>query len=145
MPFLTKHVDENKVFPKPELISAVFLIALKGSKILAIKNERGWDIPGGHIENGETPEEALIREVQEEAGVVFSNAKLLAIIESDNPDTYKDKVMLIYTTQNFTLEEFMPSEDAFSREVIEIENFLEKYRGAVDFRELISRAQNLVI
>jgi len=33
------------------------------TKIFAIKNDRGWDIPGGHLESDETPKEGLIREV----------------------------------------------------------------------------------
>jgi hypothetical protein len=39
--YFIKYVDENTIFPKKELLSAVFLIALEGSKMLAIKNDRG--------------------------------------------------------------------------------------------------------
>ena len=152
MSYFIKYVDKNTAFPKKELLSAVFLIALNGSKILAIKNERGWEIPGGHIEQGETCEEALIREVAEEAGASFSDAKLLAIIESDNQDVYRDKIMLIYVTKDFKLGEFTQSEDAFEREVVKIKEFLQRYKEGrsndvkhiMDFPEIIARAQKLI-
>jgi 8-oxo-dGTP pyrophosphatase MutT (NUDIX family) len=149
MQYFVKYIDKNTVFPKKDLLSAVFLVALDGSKILAIKNERGWEIPGGHIEKGETHEEALIREVEEEAGASFSDDKLLAIIESENQDIYKDKVMLIYATKNFKLGKFIQSEDALDREVIEIEEFLKRYKSqhdfrGIDFAEVIKRAQELI-
>lgn len=142
--FFIKYIDENSLPTKKDLISAVFLLAIKGSKILAIKNDRGWEVPGGHVEPGETSEEALIREVEEEAGTTFSNAKLLAMIESNDQGKYKDKVMLIYTTNNFKLKEFTPSEDAFERDVIEIKDFLERHQGIIGFTELISNAQILI-
>lgn len=142
--FFITYVDEKTVLPKRELLSAVFLIAIEGDKILAIENDRGWEIPGGHIEKGETHEEALIREVQEEAGASFSDAKLFSIIGSDNQDKYKDTVMLVYVTNNFKLGEFTPSEDAFNREVIEIEEFFRRYTGRVDFNELIFKAKEFI-
>ncbi|MDB5194496.1 MAG: hydrolase [Parcubacteria group bacterium] len=137
--FFIKYIDDGNVIPEKESISSVFLIATEGSKILAIHNDRGWEIPGGHIEGEETPEEALVREVEEEAGASFSHERPFAFIESDDQDAYKDKVMLIYETKNFELGTFTPSEDAFGREVIEIEEFLKRYKGRIDFVHILSR------
>lgn len=41
-------------------------------KVLCVTNRRygGWGLPGGRVEEGESPKHALIRELQEELGVV---------------------------------------------------------------------------
>lgn len=46
---------------------AVCCYAVKNNSILLIKNYRGWEAPGGHIELGETPLDAVKRELKEEA------------------------------------------------------------------------------
>jgi ADP-ribose pyrophosphatase YjhB (NUDIX family) len=40
-----------------------------------------WSLPKGHIEEGETPEEAALREVQEETGIESGIEKSLGIID----------------------------------------------------------------
>jgi 8-oxo-dGTP pyrophosphatase MutT (NUDIX family) len=37
--------------------------------LISVMEGRRWQLPKGHIEEGETPEEAAVREVQEETGV----------------------------------------------------------------------------
>ncbi len=51
-------------------VSVAALVTNEEGKILLVKSPwRGWEYPGGLIESGETFEEALRREVREEAGV----------------------------------------------------------------------------
>ena len=44
-----------------------------------------WEFPGGKIEVGETPQQALIREIQEELTVKIKVGKLIDTIEYDYP------------------------------------------------------------
>jgi mutator mutT protein len=45
-----------------------------------------WEFPGGKIEAGESPEEAMIRELQEEVGITASSPHLFDKLEYQFPD-----------------------------------------------------------
>ena len=59
---------------KTVLVAAVALIDAEGRVLLAQRPEGKsmaglWEFPGGKVEPGETPEAALVRELQEELGI----------------------------------------------------------------------------
>lgn len=63
-----------------------------------------WNLPGGTPENNETPEQTLIREVDEEADISISNLKLLGAFEvffPNNPN--KEKSEHFYQLRYFAL------------------------------------------
>ena len=122
-----------------DMISAVFLVALKEDKVLSIKNERGWDVPGGHLEENEDLLAGLEREVMEEAGALVKNATPFATLSSSK----SQKIMLFFASNSIDLVDFTPSEDALDRDFLLPEELLRRYYGERDLlHSLIEGAKN---
>lgn len=71
-------------------IEVVAAIIQHERKILATQRgygdfKDGWEFPGGKMEPGETMQQAIIREIQEELGVTISPTKLVTTVEYDYP------------------------------------------------------------
>ena len=71
-------------------IEVVAAIICKGEYIFATQRgygdfKDGWEFPGGKMEPGESPEEALVREIQEELSTTISVDKFLCTVEYDYP------------------------------------------------------------
>lgn len=71
-------------------IRVVAAVIRQGDRIFATARGYGefkgqWEFPGGKIEAGETPQQALIREIKEELDVMVSVGDLIDTIEYDYP------------------------------------------------------------
>jgi nucleoside triphosphatase len=87
---------EKQQYPEPTVGALIFD---PDGKILLIKGKKFKDryvIPGGHIEVGETFEEALRREVKEETGLDIENIQLLSLQESIFNPHYHTKRHFLY-------------------------------------------------
>ena len=60
-----------------------------------------WDTVGGHVEDGESLEEALVREAREEVGVTPTAFKLIAIVRERRPDLYGDALHHVYAVTSW--------------------------------------------
>ena len=72
-------------------IKVVAAVIRDGDKIFATQRgygdlKGGWEFPGGKIEEGETPQEALKREIMEELDTEIEVGELIDTIEYDYPD-----------------------------------------------------------
>ena len=71
-------------------VRVVAAVIRKDDKIFATQRgygefKDGWEFPGGKIEEGETPEQALAREIREELNTEIQVGKLIGTIEYDYP------------------------------------------------------------
>ena len=71
-------------------IDAVAAIIEKDGEILATQRgygefEGGWEFPGGKVEAGKTPEQAIVREIKEELNADIAVGSFLVQVEHDYP------------------------------------------------------------
>lgn len=64
-------------------------------------NKDKWIGVGGHFEEGESPEECLLREVKEETGLTLTDFRLRGVI-TFMTDTFPTEYMFLYTAEGFT-------------------------------------------
>jgi 8-oxo-dGTP diphosphatase len=67
-------------------------------------HEGKWNGLGGKFEDGETPEECVIREVLEESGLSITNPKLQGFITFPAFDQFEDWYVFVFTADEFTGE-----------------------------------------
>ena len=115
----------------------------------AVRHDRrgrlGWSLPKGHLEEGETPEDAAVREVEEETGI---RGRLLAPLGTIDFWFIADNRRIHKTVHHYLMEAFageLSDEDA---EVVEVAWFplagLREQLAYADERRLVDRLPDLL-
>ena len=90
-------MSEDKRYPEPTVGPIIYN---DQGEILLIKDIKKWidywHIPGGHIEIGETSEQALKREVMEETGLEIDNIEFIGWQDAVNPEGFYKKKHFIF-------------------------------------------------
>lgn len=107
--------------PLTDQITSCFVFTVHEDKLLMIRPERGWGLPGGHREGNESPEDCVRREALEEAVVELGELDLIGgwqakkLIKTEKNVKYPD---LAYQILYFAkVEKIMPFVNHF--EVLE--------------------------
>ena len=64
-----------------------------------------WDIPGGHVEDGETPEQCIVREMKEEMELTLEDFQLFSVMEFTDRVEYTFWKKANLDIQNINLHE----------------------------------------
>jgi len=92
-------------------------VIIDKGKILLVRAKRGylkeqWNLPGGFVGYGESPEEAVRREVEEEIGARCATGRLLGVESFLGESSYSHWLMFFYEMRLLEqVEEFHPAAD----------------------------------
>jgi 8-oxo-dGTP diphosphatase len=95
-----------------KVIAAIILENDKGEFLLALRDNKPgipfpdhWDLIGGHVEEGETPEEALEREIKEELDIDLKEYTFYKKYECLTGDAYENIKYIYRGKINLPIEE----------------------------------------
>lgn len=125
----TVEVYLSDEMPEVSLCTAAYAFVFKDGTFLQTelregeRPQRRLDLPGGHIDEGENPEQTAIRETFEETGVHVKNPKLVAYVKitthtlkpENSRYPYPIGYMLYYLCELEIEEPFNGNEDAHGR------------------------------
>ncbi|WP_042150281.1 NUDIX hydrolase [Paucisalibacillus sp. EB02] len=119
------------------IISAATIVLNDKNEILLIKGpRRGWEMPGGQVEEGESLKDAAIRETKEESGIDIEITKFCGVFQNVersicNTLFLGKAIGGVPTTSSESLEVgFFPIEEAL--EMVTFKNFRDRIELCLD-------------
>lgn len=102
-----------------------------------------WEFPGGKVDFGETPEEAVVREIKEETGVIAKVKRLLPVTVTTNwdyPWGVQHTLLFGFECEYVSVEKRPKDHHVENVEWVEIDEVLKRDNlpGAKEFLESLS-------
>jgi ADP-ribose pyrophosphatase YjhB (NUDIX family) len=100
------------MYPTDLTVSAV--VENDGQYLLVEEHAMGRIVlnqPGGHIETGESPEEAVVREAREETGCDIACGELIGVYLWIHPQTRQQFLRIIYAAKYLTCDQSRQLDD----------------------------------
>lgn len=131
-PNRTQWILSDKIPEGASVTGAYVLASHDGKFLMGRHRQRGWDIPGGHVEPGERPDISAAREALEETGSKIVNLRLIAYQKIEllgpKPENYSypypESYQALYVGEVAELGEFKEEEDMVERELFTFEDAL---------------------
>src|SRR5690625_1534221 len=130
-------MEVNLMTNLKHFVSAAAIVTNEKNEILLIKGpSRGWEMPGGQVEQGESIKEAAIRETKEESGINIEILKFCGIFQNVEASICNTlflgrAVGGVPTTSPESLEVgFFPIEEALK--MVTFNNFRERIEYCLD-------------
>lgn len=127
---------EFETLENPTVTSA-HLFPMDGDDIMLTQNPRGIDIIGGHVEMGESVDEALRREAMEEGYIEIQDVEIIGYIQVDNSVNPKAASLpyplfgyqAFYVCHNFIPHEFKAEHECSGRIFIPMADIAEHHHA----------------
>lgn len=117
-------MSKISIFPPDTLQNYDYVVMMsryQGKYLMSRHKDRSaWEMQGGHIEPGETPEEAARRELYEESGAVSFELVPLCDYSGEEPGRNNDGKGKVFLTNIFEIQSLPDSEMAEIRQFDEI-------------------------
>lgn len=100
----------HQIVKTPEL-DVVRIVSLQGDQVLLVQeaDDPNWKLPGGKIHAGETILQAVIRELEEEIGVVVNEEIIVNYLAANIPDS--ENIRHIFLVKPFNPEDIKSTEE----------------------------------
>ncbi|MDQ0160763.1 NUDIX hydrolase [Alkalibacillus salilacus] len=130
--------SKSQIYTPPKhIVSAATIVPNDNGEILLIKGpERGWEMPGGQVEEGESLRDAAIRETKEESGIDIADLKFCGIFQNVEKSICNTLFLAKPiggkpTTSPESLEvDFYPIDEAL--EMVTVSNFRQRIEYSLD-------------
>ncbi|REJ10424.1 NUDIX hydrolase [Halobacillus trueperi] len=123
--------------PPKHIVSAATIITNEEKEVLLIKGpKRGWEMPGGQVEEGESLKEAAIRETKEECGLDIEVTRFCGVFQNVDRSICNTLFLgkavggTLRTTEEALEVGFFPLEEA--RDMVTWGNFWERIELCLD-------------